>query len=65
MNYVQWLKNTFLKWLDKWEEQVNTRVDLKDGDKECRLLSKETMLGIRITGRHGFKNKHTYMYMTQ
>lgn len=46
----QWSKGTFLVWLDNWEEQVTTRTYITDSEKECRLLSQETMLGIRITG---------------
>ncbi len=46
----KWLKTKFLPWIDEWENQVKNRKDLDAYEQERRLLSRETMEGIRITG---------------
>ena len=44
------MKTEFLKWLDHWEGQIESREDLDTYEKERRQLSRETLEGIRITG---------------
>ena len=44
------MKTEFLKWLDDWEGQIESREDLDTYEKERRQLSRETLEGIRITG---------------
>ena len=51
---MQWLKDNFLKWLDEWKEEVESREDLDAYEKERRQLSRETLEGIHITGVHNF-----------
>ena len=47
---IQWLEDDFLKWLDEWEQQVKSKKDLKSKERNKLILSKETLIGIRITG---------------
>ena len=44
---IQWLdllQSVFLPWLKSWEEQVQTRIDLKASEWKKLLLSIETLL---------------------
>ena len=42
---LQWLSETFLGYLDRWEKSVEER------EGEAKALGAETMLGLRITGK--------------
>lgn len=48
--YIQWLKEEFLPYLNEWEKSVKERDKFSDLAKKKMLLSRETLLGIRITG---------------
>lgn len=46
---MQWLKDTFLKYLEEWETEVRAlKVEKREQSK--MLLSKETREGLQITG---------------
>ena len=49
--FHQWLEREFLPYLDKWEESVNKREDFKPCEQKRMLLSQETLLGLRMTGK--------------
>lgn len=49
--YLQWLKNDFLKYLNEWEEGVMKREKFTVTQKYRMLISQETLLGIRMTGK--------------
>ena len=55
---IQWLQSVFLPWLKSWEEQVQTRKDLKASERKKMLLSDETLLGVRMSGNNN-NNKTT------
>ena len=42
-------RRCFLAWLSDWEKEVKARKDLKANEKNKLILSRETLLGIRIT----------------
>uniref|UniRef100_A0A1X7VEP6 Transposable element P transposase-like RNase H domain-containing protein n=1 Tax=Amphimedon queenslandica TaxID=400682 RepID=A0A1X7VEP6_AMPQE len=44
-----WLKDTFLKWLEDWENEAKSRKALKAAERKKLILSDETLLGLRIT----------------
>jgi hypothetical protein len=46
---IKWLEEEFLPWLNKWETQINSRIDVKTKEKSKLMLSTETLFGIRIT----------------
>ena len=46
----QWLEKEFLAYLDDWERSVNEREGYTTAQKNRMILSKETLLGLRITG---------------
>ena len=48
---AQWLKETFLQYLTKWEEEVNTYTALTPIERERMLLSKETRDGLKMTSK--------------
>ena len=53
-NYMynkQWLEETFIPYLDKWEESVNNRTGFTDA-KKAMLLSTETRNGLRMTSKY-------------
>ena len=50
------MKEDFLPYLDAWETSVKGRDGFSNLMKKKMLLSDETRLGIRITGRHRFKS---------
>lgn len=45
----QWLKDDFLVYLDKWEASVAKETPAL---KQKKLLSAETITGLRITGKY-------------
>lgn len=47
---VQWLKETFLPYLENWERQVQARRQFTAAEKKRMILSEETLLGLRMTG---------------
>lgn len=51
-SHLQWLIDVFLAYLDEWEASVKARKDhdFTKGEKCKMLLSKETLLGIKMTG---------------
>ena len=51
MQTLQWLQSVFLPWLKSWEDQVKSRKELKASEKKKLLLSDETLLGIRMSGK--------------
>ncbi|XP_019862720.1 PREDICTED: uncharacterized protein LOC109591422 [Amphimedon queenslandica] len=50
---LQWLENTFLKWLGDWQKEAELREDLSKSNRKKLTLSEETLLGIKIT-THSF-----------
>ena len=49
MNCTQWLVECFLKYLDDWERSVNERPGFSKPEKSNRLLSEETIHGLKMT----------------
>ena len=48
---MQWLEETYLKYLDDWEASVQSREGkYTDAERNCMLLSQETHDGLRMTG---------------
>lgn len=47
--HEQWLKDDFLVYLDKWEASVAKETPAL---KQKKLLSAETITGLRITGKY-------------
>ena len=47
----QWLETDFIDCLDEWEVSVTKRTDNDGVGKRKMCLSKETCLGLRITGK--------------
>ena len=45
------MQDEFLGYLNDWQSEVDSCTDLTPKDKAKRLLSKETMEGLHITGR--------------
>jgi len=45
------MKEVFLKYLDDWEKQVKERPGFSKEQKNLMLISQETRLGLRITGK--------------
>ena len=46
----QWLEDTFLPYLDKWEESVQKREGFSKDDINRMQFSTQTKLGLRVTG---------------
>ena len=46
---LQWLKETFLGYLDEWEASVMAREGFSPAEKKTMLLSQETRDGLRMT----------------
>ena len=49
--HFQWLKETFLGYLSEWEKSVNERPGFSKLAKKAMLLSPETRLGLKTTGK--------------
>ena len=48
---MQWLEETYLKYLDDWEASVQSREGkYTDAERNRMLLSQETRDGLRMTG---------------
>ena len=47
--HMHTVAGTFLLYLDSWEKSVNQREGLPRAEKN-KLLSAETLLGMRVTG---------------
>ena len=47
---IQWLKDTFLKYLEEWEREVMSLTSIDNKEKSRMLLSRETREGLKITG---------------
>ena len=47
----QWLEEDFIGYLDQWEESVHSLDGMSKTQKNKMLLSPETRLGLRITGK--------------
>ena len=48
--HLQWLTEVFLPYLDEWEDSVSERPGFTKTEKGMMLLSRETRMGLRITG---------------
>ena len=48
---LQWLKEDFLGYLSEWEKSVKQRTGFTSSQKAMMLLSKETVEGLKITGK--------------
>ena len=48
---MQWLKDEFLSYFKQWEESVRGREGFMDVQKKRMLLSDQTILGLRMTGK--------------
>ena len=60
--YHQWLEDSFLPYLDAWEQSVAQRTGFSNVQKKRITLSAETLLGLRITGN--FIRIFTVNYVT-
>ena len=50
--HTQWLEKEFLPYLDEWKSSVKTRDGYNDTQKKRMLLSEQTILGLRMTGKY-------------
>ncbi len=50
VHFIQWLEETFLKYLEDWEKSVDARVGFSKAEKNKMMLSAETRLGLKFTG---------------
>lgn len=48
---MQWLKDTFLDYLVEWDDSADARTDLVVSERNRRCLSRETLEGLRMTGK--------------
>ena len=48
---IQWLKDDFLQYLDEWEASADSRIELTKSDRNRLCLSRETLEGLRMTGK--------------
>ena len=48
---IQWLEEEFIPYLDNWERSVQEREGFSNAQKLTMLLSAETRLGLRLTGK--------------
>ena len=48
---MQWLLDTFLKYLTDWEEYVHHLPEYTAKQKDKMLLSKQTREGLKMTGK--------------
>ena len=60
---VQWLTEVFLPYLDEWETSVSERSGFTKTERGMMLLSRETRLGLRITGWLQVTKKFTQTFM--
>ena len=49
--FLQWLKDEFLPYRDKWEKDVQERTGFSPTEKKRMLISHETLLGLRMTSK--------------
>ena len=56
----QWLEETFLPYLDTWEQSVEAREGFSKEEKTRMLLSRETRLGLCMNSKYA---KYIYMMM--
>lgn len=52
LEFLQWLQDSFLGYLSKWEESVNQREGVSKDEKNRMLLSQETWEGLIVTSKH-------------
>lgn len=45
------MEDDFLSYLSKWEKDVEERSGYSDAAKKMMLLSPQTLLGLRMTGK--------------
>ena len=62
--FSQWLETDFLKYLLDWEDSVSRRTDIEQQDKNKLMLSRETLEGVRITGKPALCTFTTYTLLT-
>ena len=66
MTFLQWLEEDFLGYLKEWEESVMARQGFTPKEQKNMLLSQETLLGIKITGRaHFYAGTYDNRYIIQ
>jgi hypothetical protein len=56
---MQWLVDVFLQYLDDWEKEAAAHTELKRKEQRKLCLSKETLLGLKITGRLQYVERTT------
>lgn len=62
---LQWLEDDFIGYLDAWEESVQALHGFTKTQKNKMLLSPETRLGLRTTGKQRLNSiVHNYSYIT-
>lgn len=52
--YLQWLQGEFLAYLTDWERYVMNIKGVSKKAKKCMLLSPQTLLGLKITGKYTY-----------
>lgn len=50
--YVQFLKEEFIEYLERWKESVAARSGFNDDERKRMMLSQETLTGLKITGKY-------------
>lgn len=51
---LQWLKEDFIGYLDRWQESVSKREGFSKTEQNKMMLSEETRAGLRLTGNELF-----------
>ena len=51
LNYMQWLKEDFLGYIEEWQKSIEQREEFTNAQKQMMCLSKETLTGLKITGK--------------
>ena len=52
---IQWLKEDFVGYLDKWSKSVDVLPNISAKEKLKMKLSNQTMEGLRMTGKRNIK----------
>ena len=48
---LQWLENTFLKYIKDWEAYVQSKNEIPKAEKQFCTLPKQTTSGLSISGK--------------
>ena len=61
---MQWLDTEFLQYLKEWEAAVENRDDVTAAEKKLMILSRETLIGLKLTSKSAVLWYITYMHIS-